>query len=157
MYILDYPYPIPDLLFRMVTLLIRKTNADRFRRFDDILSSLSRKWRKFYALVFLVNLITKVNLIGITISIFNGKPSFNNFAAIILFPFREGSFSSSFNPYSRLNSWYNRSVSQQMIPIDQNSLNPIPHPRLDCMKTTPFTVVRYPYSLYIRVPSLLDS
>ena len=25
------------------TLLIRKTNADRFRRFDDILSSLSRK------------------------------------------------------------------------------------------------------------------
>ena len=27
--------------------LIRKTNADRFRRFDDILSSLSRNWRKF--------------------------------------------------------------------------------------------------------------
>ena len=35
------------LRLTLVVELIRKTNADRFRRFDDILSSLSRKWRKF--------------------------------------------------------------------------------------------------------------
>ena len=27
---------------------MRKTNAERFRRFDDILSSLSRKLRKYF-------------------------------------------------------------------------------------------------------------
>ena len=37
----------PPLFFLFVSRLIRKTNADRFRRFDDILSSLSRSWRKF--------------------------------------------------------------------------------------------------------------
>lgn len=43
----------------MTKKLIRKTNTNRFQGFNDVLSSLSRKWRNLSSLVFLINLVTK--------------------------------------------------------------------------------------------------
>ena len=54
------------IIITIIIKLIRKTNVERFRRFDDRMSS---KRRNLSALVFLINLITKVNLICIIIII----------------------------------------------------------------------------------------